>query len=117
MKPDSVDTEKADMFSLALCLLDAGLLNLEGDYLNGRMGVFDEGKLRDKLSEFGEIYSQSLAKILEEMLALEPKKRPDFSLLVKKLPGKPILRENGNNQAHKRRIFGETSTESPTVSE
>jgi len=102
-KPDPYDAYKADIFSLGICILDAGLLTTEGDYINKKLMILDENALRGALQKFASLYSNTLAHILEDMLNQDPSKRPSPTTLFKRLPGKPL--PQGQNSGKKRKYL------------
>jgi len=106
---------KADIYALGVCLLDAGLLNLEGDFVNKKLNVFDELRLKEKLKIFSEKYSRPMTRILEDMLCLDPSRRPSPSLLLKRLPGRPVSKSSKESSAKKSFIKDYSLQSSPYV--
>ena len=101
--PPSCDGQKADIFSLAMCILEAGLLDSERDYINRKLMILDETALNKSLERFAAIYSKSLSLVLQDMLSIDPSKRPKPSTLYNRLPGKPIVQTH--TEAGKKRKF------------
>lgn len=88
------------MYTLALSILDAGLLITEGDYLieNDNHDLsYNYPLLKERIDTFGENYSQPFAKILEQMLLLDPNNRPNFEALAEILPRRPSFKESNGN--------------------
>lgn len=103
-KPDAHDAQKADIFALGMCLLEAGLLELEGDYINRKLMILNEKAITQALNRFGETYSGAMRQILEDMLSPDPSKRPSASVLQRRLPGKPRL-PGQPSSAKKRKVL------------
>ena len=82
---------KADVYSLGICLLDAGVLGSGATTIVDRLRleVIPEN-LQERLRKFKGLYSQQLSGIVEQMIALDPNQRPDASTLFLRLPSKII---------------------------
>jgi len=113
--PEPNDPYKADIFSLAICILDAGLLTTEGDYINKKLMILDENSLKEALNKFANVYSSTLAHILEDMLNQDPSKRPGPTTLFNRLPGKP-LPQNPNSGKKRKYLDKIINDGSPEVS-
>ena len=83
--PNAYDPFKADIFSLGMCVLDAGLLGVYDDYIDMVTKQFDEQKLQDSLKLFGEMYPGPNFAILKLMLTPNLSKRPTASFLLKNI--------------------------------
>lgn len=78
---------KADVYSLGICLLDAGVLDeTEIVIIDRKLTQIIESNLRNRFDCFKSRYSSELSSIVYEMLALEPDRRPDAIQLSKRLP-------------------------------
>jgi len=98
--PSAYDPFKADIFSLGMCVLDAGLLGIHDDYIDMVTKQFDIQKLQESLKLFGEMYPGPNFAILKQMLTLDLSKRPTASSLLKDI----------HNQAfNSNQFFGGTS--------
>ena len=115
--PDHHDRVKADIFALGMCILDAGLLNTEGDFINKKLMILDERALHQALQKFEQLYSPAMRQILEDMLFPDPSKRPNPLTLFKRLPGKPVIKDS-QSSGKKRKVLDQIiNNSSPEVTE
>ena len=75
---DSLDIFRADVFSLGMCALAAGLLEDCTDCYIYEQGLIDEEMLRSKLRRLAQVYSENYVRIIEAMLDFNISQRPDF---------------------------------------
>jgi len=109
--PDTYNPHKVDVFCIGMAVLDAGLLQTEGDFISKKLNVIDELRLKEKIKKFGSIYSSSLTRILEDVLCLDPSRRPGPTTLFRRLPGRPVARGQ-TSSGKKRRLYTDTSKNS-----
>ena len=89
---------KADIYSLGICILDAGVLNdVDITIIDRRKLKIMEQNLEARIRHFCTLYSPELGKVIREMLRFDPEKRPDPIQIYNRMPAK--WRE------HKRRPF------------
>jgi len=113
-KPDHHDPYKADIFALGMCLLDAGLLNTEGNFINKKLMIIDEKSLQQAIKKFGDLYSTAMMQILQDMLFPDPSVRPSPLVLYKRLPGKPLQKNQAGGK--KRKLLDQIiNSSSPSV--
>lgn len=75
---DNMDIFKADVFSLGMCALSAGLLEDCTDCYVYNEGVIDYELLQSKLGRLSQNYSQDFVKVLAVMLEFDVFNRPNF---------------------------------------
>lgn len=98
---------KSDLFSLGLCILEAGL-NESIQTIYGRYKI-NESILDNKIKHFESIYSKNPLLIisLKKILSINENKRPTFSTLKKALPDYKIICnhfKNEKNQNQKKEV-------------
>jgi serine/threonine protein kinase len=96
------NSQKSDVWSLAMCILDAGTLysDEEINFFDRKTMTIDEAKLKQRVNMFKKRYSKKLTVILESMFAIKPEDRPDGELLstVKELLNLPSIADENEIQ-------------------
>ena len=95
--PSNYNANKADIFSLGMCILEAGLLGIDSDFLHKQSGSFNEIKLEKAMYYFEKAYSGSIVDILKEMLCFNKSKRPSASELLFQLAHRKSEQTQINN--------------------
>lgn len=87
--PPKHNSFRSDVYSLGICLLDAGVLDFGESTLVDRstLQIIREN-LDERIKRFKQLYSPHLASVIEEMVSLDPRKRPDALALYQRLPSK-----------------------------
>lgn len=75
---DNMDIFKADVFSLGICALSAGLLEDCNDCYSYTEGFIDYKLLQSKLERLSKYYSEDYIKVLSAMLEFDVFSRPNF---------------------------------------
>lgn len=102
---NQVDETKADVFSLGLSFLTAGLLMDVTDIYSKGKDKMDQDKLRNYLRMFYQRYRQNplICKVLENMLQVEPLIRPSFLDIQTALPSFEQIKNYFNGQEKSKR--------------
>ena len=88
-KPDAIDSinsYKADVFSLGMTFLYAALLEEPTDCYNWKDKTINYSKVLDRYDRVRDKYQGPFANLLQYLLKVNPKDRPDFSSLKANLP-------------------------------
>ena len=92
--PANVNLFKADIWSLGICLLDAGtLVSADVEYIDKKTGKIQGDKLALRIEKFKTLYSKELSDLLLSMLSINPEKRLDAQQLFQG-PLLPFIRES-----------------------
>lgn len=82
-KPQNVNWNKADIFSLGLTILEAATLKSTADLYDFEHGVFKKEILLALVEEVRRAYSDTFTKFLEKMLEFDQDKRSEAEELIK----------------------------------
>ena len=74
---------RSDVFSLGVCMISAGLLESCDDIYNFNKYIITEMALEEKLEKLKIIFPLELIYIIQQMVLIDEKNRPDFVLLEK----------------------------------
>ena len=89
----AVNLFKADIWSLGICLLDAGtLVSADVEYIDKKTRTVQEDKLAIRIEKFKTLYSKELSELLVSMLCINPEKRLDAQQLFRG-PLLPFIKE------------------------
>lgn len=73
---------KSDVFSLGVCFINVVLLESCDDLYNFNKYTINEMVLEDKIEKMKIQYPLELIKVIQEMVILDEKNRPDFNVLM-----------------------------------
>lgn len=80
--PPPYDLYRSDVFCLGMTLLHAATLTPLDNLYNLEKGTLNEDKLNEKITQLKERYSESIFKIIDQMLLMDDVERVDFKALV-----------------------------------
>lgn len=74
---------KSDVFSLGICMINAGLLESCDNIYNYNKFIINEMALEEKLEKLKILYPLEFVYVVQQMILFDEKNRPDFDLLEK----------------------------------
>lgn len=74
---------KSDVFSLGLCVIHAGLLESCDNIYNYNKFFINEMALEEKIEKLKILYPLEFVHVVQQMIQLDEKNRPDFASLEK----------------------------------
>ena len=78
----TINCFKADIWSLGMCILDAGtLISADVEFINRKTGTIDEDKLALRIEKFKALNGKELGDLLVSMLCINPEERLDAKQL------------------------------------